>query len=70
MTPIYRNLRKPAVKLFMRTITESPIASTPRITNAIKNDHRQIESYYSRINTSTDREEQTRYQNLFTWELA
>lgn len=37
---------------------------------AIKQDHREIESYYNRINKSTNKDEQTQYQNLFTWELT
>merc|ERR1712187_303424 len=40
------------------------------IINAIKQDHREIESYYDRITKSTDKTEQTQYQNLITWELA
>ncbi|KAF7595965.1 hypothetical protein BBP40_004111 [Aspergillus hancockii] len=42
----------------------------PRVSDAIKEDHREIESYYDRIIKSSDHDEQTRYQNLFTWELA
>lgn len=52
-----------------RGITTS-IAMTPRITDTIKKDHREIESYYGKIITSKDEDEQTRFQNLFTWELA
>lgn len=44
--------------------------TTPRLIDAIKQDHREIESYYDRINKSTNRDEQTQYQNIFTWELA
>ncbi|KAJ5542911.1 hypothetical protein N7535_005333 [Penicillium sp. DV-2018c] len=40
------------------------------ISDVIKKDHREIESYYDKIIHSTDKDEQTRYQNLFTWELA
>ena len=43
---------------------------TPRIIDTIKKDHRDIESYYGKIITSKDEDEQTRFQNLFTWELA
>ncbi|KAJ5944824.1 hypothetical protein N7516_004992 [Penicillium verrucosum] len=43
---------------------------TPRIIDTIKKDHREIESYYGKIITSKDEDEQTRFQNLFTWELA
>jgi hemerythrin superfamily protein len=42
----------------------------PGISDAIKKDHREIESYFDKIVTSTDKDEQTRFQNLFTWELA
>lgn len=42
----------------------------PRVSDAIKEDHRELEQYYERITQSSDQDEQTRYQNLFTWELA
>lgn len=73
MTPTSRIFNKTSfiTKSFIRTVTESPImTTTPRIITAIKQDHREIESYYNRINKSTDKDEQTQYQNLFTWELA
>lgn len=41
-----------------------------RITDSIKHDHAELKSYYERIINSTDPDEQTRYQNQFTWELA
>ncbi|KZF22966.1 hypothetical protein L228DRAFT_238856 [Xylona heveae TC161] len=40
------------------------------ISDAIKQDHREIEEYYDKIVNSSDQDTQTRYQNLFTWELA
>ncbi|CAI7657586.1 unnamed protein product [Penicillium palitans] len=40
------------------------------ISDAIKEDHREIKSYYDKIVNSSDKDEQTRFQNLFTWELA
>ncbi|KAJ9249298.1 hypothetical protein DTO207G8_6805 [Paecilomyces variotii] len=43
---------------------------TPRIMDTIKQDHRDLEAYYDKIINSTDPEEQTRFQNQFTWELA
>jgi len=43
---------------------------TPRIIDAIKQDHRELESYYDKIVNSNNPEEQTRFQNQFTWELA
>ncbi|RMJ25297.1 hypothetical protein PHISP_03829 [Aspergillus sp. HF37] len=41
-----------------------------RISDTIKQDHREIESYYKGILSTQDSDEQTRYQNMFTWELA
>lgn len=41
-----------------------------RISDTIKQDHREIESYYKAILSTQDNDEQTRYQNMFTWELA
>ncbi|KAJ5982192.1 hypothetical protein N7451_012292 [Penicillium sp. IBT 35674x] len=43
---------------------------TLRITDVVKQDHRDIESYYDRIIGSSEETEQTKYQNQFTWELA
>jgi hemerythrin-like domain-containing protein len=40
------------------------------VSDAIKQDHRELEDYYNRIISSSDQDEQTRYQNLFIWELA
>ncbi|KAF7182772.1 hypothetical protein CNMCM7691_002433 [Aspergillus felis] len=41
-----------------------------RILDTIKHDHSEIKSFYELIVSSTDPEEQTKYQNQFTWELA
>ncbi|KAJ5243842.1 hypothetical protein N7489_003938 [Penicillium chrysogenum] len=40
------------------------------ISDVIKKDHREIESHYDKLLKSPDMDEQTRFQNLFTWELA
>jgi hemerythrin superfamily protein len=64
----FRQLLSPIVQ--RRGIATSPIAMAPGISDAIKNDHREIESYYDKIINSSDKDEQTRFQNLFTWELA
>ncbi|KAJ5751677.1 hypothetical protein N7520_008594 [Penicillium odoratum] len=42
----------------------------PRISDWIKKDHREIESYYENIINTSEDTEKTRWQNLFTWELA
>ena len=52
-----------------RTLHYSPIAMTG-IIDTIKADHREIESYYNQILQASNADEQTRYQNQFTWELA
>lgn len=41
-----------------------------RVSEAIKDDHRKLESCYNIIVNSEDEEEQTQFQNQFTWELA
>lgn len=41
-----------------------------RITDAIRDDHREIQSQYDLIFNAEDADEQTRFQNQFTWELA
>ncbi|KAH7398028.1 hemerythrin HHE cation binding domain-containing protein [Cadophora sp. MPI-SDFR-AT-0126] len=40
------------------------------ITDAIKNDHREIKEYAENIRKATDNDSKTRWQNQFTWELA
>ncbi|ODA75791.1 hypothetical protein RJ55_08679 [Drechmeria coniospora] len=46
------------------------VGGTQSVTGVIKHDHRELEDYYNRIINTTDKKEQTRYQNLFVWELA
>ncbi|KAK2009903.1 HHE domain-containing protein [Colletotrichum eremochloae] len=41
-----------------------------RLTDAIKEDHRELEAYHKHIITSTDMNEQARFQNIFIWEVA
>ncbi|KAI9852447.1 MAG: hypothetical protein M1830_006793 [Pleopsidium flavum] len=40
------------------------------ITDAITEDHRELEEYYQTILDAKDEDTRTRYQNQFTWELA
>ena len=40
------------------------------MTEAITSDHRDLEKYYNTIVNSKDADEQERYGNQFTWELA
>jgi hemerythrin superfamily protein len=53
-----------------RTFAISSVAMATRISDAIKQDHREIESYYEHIIGTSDQSEQERYQNQLTWELA
>lgn len=41
-----------------------------KISDTIKKDHRELEAYYDKIINPKDQDEQVRYQNQFTWELA
>ncbi|KAL7930730.1 hypothetical protein V8C35DRAFT_312080 [Trichoderma chlorosporum] len=52
-----------------RFFSVTPIAMS-RISDVIIKDHRELEDYYNRITQSSDFDEQTRYQNMFVWELA
>lgn len=70
-----RNLRSKPHKLFIlpiqrRTIFQSPITMAPRVIDTIKQDHRELEAYYNHITKSSEKDDQTRYQNQFIWELA
>ncbi|KAJ5936537.1 hypothetical protein N7466_002987 [Penicillium verhagenii] len=42
----------------------------PRISDLIKKDHREIQSSYENIINASKETEKTRWQNIFTWELA
>ncbi|CAK43498.1 uncharacterized protein BO96DRAFT_375592 [Aspergillus niger CBS 101883] len=53
-----------------RSISQSPIIMAPRISEAIKTDHREIEDYYNKILNSATEKEKIEWQNQFTWELA
>lgn len=43
---------------------------TPRVSDAIKKDHRELEGFYNHVINAQDADERTRFQNMFTWELA
>jgi len=40
------------------------------LSDAIIQDHAELHDYYTKIMSSNDEDTMTRYQNLFTWELA
>jgi len=41
-----------------------------RVSDRIKHDHRELETYYKKIKTATTSDEKVRWQNQFVWELA
>jgi hypothetical protein len=41
-----------------------------KISEAIREDHKQLKDYYQRVTSSKDPDEQERYGNAFIWELA
>ncbi|KAG0153483.1 hypothetical protein PDIDSM_2135 [Penicillium digitatum] len=60
------------IKPTLQTFTEEAAAPSAhsRILPAIKHDHLELESHSNKLLSSTDPDEQTRFQNQFTWELA
>lgn len=46
------------------------VAAMSTVSQAIANDHRELEQYYNEVVNSDDVDHQTRYGNQFTWELA
>lgn len=53
-----------------RLFTQTRPTSTPPVIDTIKTDHRELETYFHKIVSTTDPTEQTKWQNQFTWELA
>ncbi|KAJ5211234.1 hypothetical protein N7491_011054 [Penicillium cf. griseofulvum] len=58
----------PALQTFTEDIATPTVHS--RILPAIKHDHRELESHSHKIISSTNPDQQTRFQNQFVWELA
>ena len=69
-------LRAPTQYSFTRTTlrvgrgfrTTAPAAT--RVSELIKNDHRELEDAYNRILSAKTNDDKERWQNQFTWELA
>ena len=55
---------------FNRSASLTRAASTGRVSDAIKTDHRELEDYYDKIIHATDDDTKTRWQSQFCWELA
>ncbi|KXG46496.1 uncharacterized protein PGRI_053520 [Penicillium griseofulvum] len=58
----------PAIQTFTEDIGTPTVHS--RILPAVKHDHRELESHSHKILSSTNPDQQTRFQNQFVWELA
>lgn len=52
-----------------RAFTSSPVA-LQRISELVKNEHRELETYKNNILNATNADEKVRWQNQFTWQLA
>lgn len=63
-------IRRFILPIQCRCISQSPIVMSPRIIDAIKDDHRELEDYYNKILTASTDKEKTQWQNQFSWELA
>jgi hemerythrin superfamily protein len=54
--------------------TTSPFSTSSKldktVSDAIKHDHRELETYYNEIMNAKDAETATKWQNQFVWELA
>lgn len=72
VSPIARAAFRPQVAgtSVNRAFATSQILRAPELTEAITSDHRDLEKYYKIIINSKDADEQERYGNQFTWELA
>ncbi|KAJ5735312.1 uncharacterized protein N7483_000437 [Penicillium malachiteum] len=65
---LYQTLVKPV--FLRREFSNASANASQRILPAIKNEHADLHSHSNKILISLNPDEQTRYQNLFTWELA
>lgn len=54
----------------IRKLATASTPDYPTISEAIKNDHRELETYYQNIMEAKDKDTQERWQNQFIWELA
>lgn len=71
-SPIARAAFRPQVAgtSASRAFATSQVLCAPALTETITSDHRDLEKYYNIIVNSRDADEQERYGNQFTWELA
>lgn len=67
-SPLFQGNLSPTLRTFMDEAA-TPTAHV-RILDAIKHEHRELQTHIHKILISTSADEQTRYQNQLTWELA
>ncbi|KAF2122554.1 HHE domain-containing protein [Lophiotrema nucula] len=72
-SPALRTGLRPVLRLPLKQ-RSAQIGATARaastITQKLKEDHREIESHYNEVVSTSDPEHQQRFGNQFTWELA
>ncbi|OQD76062.1 hypothetical protein PENDEC_c005G03091 [Penicillium decumbens] len=61
----HKKMRRP-----LHTYENAATPAHTRLLPAVKNEHRELEYHTNKILRSSDPDQQTRYQNLFIWELA
>src|SRR5437879_4933418 len=54
----------------LRFLSAATATTMSPISNAVKKDHSDIETYYNNIINAKNDDEATRWQNQFTWEVA
>ncbi|KAK0736572.1 hypothetical protein B0T21DRAFT_367194 [Apiosordaria backusii] len=52
------------------SVARMATAAGNRVSDRIKHDHRELESYYNKIKSAKSDDEKVRWQNQFVWELA
>ncbi|KAK4642152.1 hypothetical protein QC761_512470 [Podospora bellae-mahoneyi] len=52
------------------SVARMATAAGNRVSDRIKHDHRELESYYNKIKSAKSEDEKVRWQNQFVWELA
>jgi len=71
VAPVARaSLRPQAVRIPINAQQFRAYALNSTVSDAIITDHKELKEYYNEVVNSSDHDDQTRYGNQFTWELA
>jgi hypothetical protein len=70
--PALRAAIRPQARVLTQRVSalRTTAANMSSITDAITKDHREIEDYYDKVVNAPNHDEQQRFGNQFTWELA